>query len=256
MAAHLERPRTRLYIDTPLSMGMDIVLEDKQAHYLAQVLRLSVGDAISVFNGKDGEYIATLTAVSKKQVSATLTVFLAPQTSCPDIWLLSAPLKHGKTEFVIEKATELGIAACMPVLTRFTVVHRTNTERLQTIAVEAAEQCERLDIPTIHALQPLETLLATWDKERILIYADESGASDNAADILPTIIHKKLAVLIGPEGGFSPEELALLRNLPYAKGMCMGARILRADTATIAALTLIQSYLGDWSHKPAFRSQS
>lgn len=254
MAKHTARPRTRLYIDTSLTIGRSIVLEEKSSHYLAKVLRCHVGDNIALFNGKNGEYIAQVAAVEKKHVLVEITQLLTPHITCPDLWLLSAPVKNGKTDIIVEKATELGIAAFIPTLTRFTVVSRINSERLQSIAIEAAEQCERLDIPRIHDAITLETLLATWDTDRILIYADESGTSENAATCLPHISHKKLAVLIGPEGGFSSEELALLQQLPYAKGMSMGRRILKADTATIAALTLIQHYCGDWEHKPAFRA--
>ncbi|MEI6730719.1 MAG: RsmE family RNA methyltransferase, partial [Pseudomonadota bacterium] len=157
-------------------------------------------------------------------------------------------------EFIVEKAGELGVSRIVPVLTKFSVVDKVNIPRLQNIAVEAAEQCERMDIALIEEITPLQKLLSNWDQNRKIIYGDESGASGNAKDLLPSLPQGKYAVLIGPEGGFASDELELLRKLPYTLGMCMGPRIMRADTATVAALTLLQAWTGDWQNKPAFRN--
>jgi len=227
---------------------------DKQANYLAQVLRLNPGDTIALFNGHDGEWQAEIVTSTRKAVTLTVQRQLRPQQHAPELWLLAAPLKNGRTEWVIEKATELGIARFCPVTTQFTVVDRVNETRLSAIATEASEQCERLDIPVINPLVSFEKLLADWPKERTLIYGDESGAGKNAKTLLPSLTQGKTAILIGPEGGFSPRELDLLRHLPYAHAMCMGPRVMRADTAAVAALTLWQAWCGDWDGKPAFRS--
>jgi 16S rRNA (uracil1498-N3)-methyltransferase len=155
---------------------------------------------------------------------------------------------------VVEKATELGVARISPVITQFTVADRINEAKFSAIAIEAAEQCERLDLPIISPLAPLEKQLEHWPEERLLIYGDESGAAANAKEVLPHLMQGSYALLIGPEGGFSQGELALLRSLPYVKGMCLGPRVLRADTATVAALALLQAFCGDWEGKPAFRN--
>jgi 16S rRNA (uracil1498-N3)-methyltransferase len=255
MAPHPSYPRTRLYVTEPLVTGAQVALGDKQAHYLLQVLRHKPGDPVALFNGRDGEWQGALQSAGKKNAVLAVEKLLRPQAQASDLWLLCAPLKGGKTEWVVEKATELGVARICPVLTRFTVADRINDTRLGAIAVEAAEQCERLDVPAIDALVPLETLLGRWDAARRLIYGDESGmGGSNARDMLPGMGMSSMAVLIGPEGGFSASELELLRSLPYVSGMCLGPRVLRADTAAIAALTLVQAFCGDWDGKPAFRT--
>ncbi len=254
MATHPEYPRTRLYSEQPLMGGASISLDEKRSHYLANVLRQKTGDKIAIFNGIDGEWLAEISSLSKKSVTLSVQKQLRAQKTSSDLWLVCAPLKSGKSEWVLEKATELGISAFVPVKTNFTIVDKTNAERLTVIAIEASEQCERLDVPIIKPIITLEKLLGSWPKDRLLIYGDESGASKSAKELLPEIPHTSYAVLIGPEGGFSTTELALLRELPYAVGMCLGPRVLRADTAAIAALTLMQAWLGDWNEKPAFRA--
>jgi 16S rRNA (uracil1498-N3)-methyltransferase len=255
MAPHPSYPRTRLYIRQPLGQGVEVQLGEKQAHYLLQVLRRKPGDAVALFNGSDGEWQAALLPGSRKTAVLQVETRLRPQTRPADIWLLCAPLKGGKTEWVVEKATELGVARICPVRTQFTVADRLNESRLLAIAAEAAEQCERLELPVIDGLIPLATLLDDWQAGRRLIYGDESGAGgSNAQDLLPGFGTGSMAVLIGPEGGFSASELELLRSLPYVSGMCLGPRVLRADTAAIAALALVQAFCGDWEGKPAFRT--
>lgn len=253
MSAPHKFPRTRLYVAAPLSKGIQIGLDEKQSHYIAHVMRYGEGNYISLFNGKDGEWRAEIESIVKKKVSLRLLSESKPQRASPDLWLLAAPLRSGKTEFVIEKATELGISRFIPIFTQFTVVTSVNQGRLNTTAIEAAQQCERMDIPVIDSLIALPKLLDVWDKGRTIVYGDESGAGKEAKELLPCLSGGKYAVLIGPEGGFAWEELELLRSLDFTSGVSMGPRILRADTAAIAAVTLMQSWLGDWADKPAFR---
>lgn len=256
MSPTFKSPRTRLYIGQPFAAGADIPLTEQQSHYIAHVLRQQAGDTLAVFNGHDGEWLASIKLASKKSVIITLQEALRPQKTSPDLWLLAAPLKAGKTEIVVEQATELGISCFIPVYTQFTVVTRVNQERLEIIAMEAAEQSERMDIPQIGPLTHLPELLTRWDPKRTIIYGDESGASKQPGELFSLMPKGKYAVLIGPEGGFSAQELALLRETHYALGLCMGPRIMRAPTAAIAAITLVQSWFGDWHDKPAFRSAS
>ena len=254
MSPHPSYPRTRLYVSEPLSAKSEIVLEGKQAHYLLQVLRGKPGDKVALFNGRDGEWQASLGAEGKKSVAITVEKMLRLQAAAADLWLLCAPLKGGRSEWVVEKATELGVSRICPVTTRFTIIDRINEAKFSAIAVEAAEQCERITVPEIAPLTSLLKLLGDWPKERRLIYGDESGASANAKDLLPSLTQGSHAILIGPEGGFSPEELELLRPLPYVSGVCLGPRVLRADTAAVAMLALMQAFCGDWEGKPAFRN--
>lgn len=246
-------PRTRLFVDGPLAEGSLVTCDEKRAHYLLHVLRLQEGAGVVVFNGQDGEWLAHIGNVHKKSASLIAERQLREQQNVPDISLFITPLKNGRTDWVVEKATELGVKHICPVTTRFTSVHRTNTARLNAIAVEAAEQCERMDVPKVEDLSELSQYLERWNNQRTLVYADESGAGSNT--LAQTLPRGPLALLIGPEGGFSKEEFALLRELPFAKAISLGPRILRADTAAITALSVIQSATGDWKHKPAFRNQ-
>jgi 16S rRNA (uracil1498-N3)-methyltransferase len=245
----------RLYINERLEKGLLITLNNNSSHYISNVMRCKNGDEISVFNGGDGEFLATITDSNKKYTIILVKENTKPQNNLPDIWLISALLRNSKTEFVTEKASELGVAKMLPVLTKYTVANKINETRLQAIATEAAEQCERLDIMQINSLQSLERVLGDWDETRKIIYGDETGKSQNANELLPSLTKDKYAVLIGPEGGFAPQELAILQQLPFCFGICLGPRIMRADTATIAALTLVQHYLGDWNEKPKFMKE-
>jgi len=255
MSKNLKAPRTRLYVESSLQEGIHLELEANHAHYLGQVLRLKAGDKISLFNGKDGSYLAEIRDIHKKYVQLVLHHQLNPQRNSPDVWLLSAPLKHVKSEWLVEKATELGISCFIPVKTQHTIVDKVNETRMKLAAIAASEQCERLDIPVIKTMLPLTTLLSQWDSERTLIYADESGKGEEAGKALKGLAAKKYAVLVGCEGGFSKEELKMLESLSFAIAITMGPRIMRADTATIAALSLVQSHIGDWNDKPQFRSE-
>ncbi len=254
MAPHPDYPKTRLFTDQPLHTGASIALDDKRTHYLTHVLRFKEGDAVALFNGQHGEWLARIDSMSKKSATLSIEKELRKQPAQTSLWLLSTPLKNSKTEWVVEKATELGISRFCPVTTQFTVVDRINETRLKTIMIESAEQCERLDVPTIEPLMPLQKILAGWPEDCALVFGDESGASQNAKELLPALPKGNIAVLIGPEGGFSATELELLRSLPYVTGMCMGPRVMRADTAAIALLTLVQAGRGDWDGKPAFRN--
>ncbi len=248
-------PNPRLYITDALHKGASLTVSEKQAHYLVQVMRLKTGDAVRLFNGHDGEWHAVIRDIRKKQVTLEVTEQTCPFTASPDIWLLFAPIKAGRIDYLVEKATELGVSRLLPVKTQRTIVSRVNHERLQAHAIEAAEQTQRLDVPVIEPYRPLPEVLAGWDDKKPLplgegkfiplIYGDESGNGAAAAQLLADK-QPPLAMLIGPEGGFSPEEFALLKQYDFTQGLSLGPRILRADTAALASLTLLQLYCGDW----------
>jgi len=245
----------RLHIDSEIIEGGELTLSAPKSHYLANVMRVKTGDKISVFNGKDGQWSAEITTVDKKSVSISPLTKIRPQASSPDLWLAFAPLKN-KTEIVVEKATELGVSRILPVITRHAVVRSVNMEKLTAHATEAAEQCERLDIPEIATYKDLSFLLGDWKKDRVLLYGDESGGGKPLAAILAEMPqNSKIGILIGAEGGFAEDELNMLRVCDFARPFGMGARILRADTAAVAALACVQSQLGDWDAKPHFKTK-
>ncbi len=244
MSAYI--PRIRLYVQESLLQGAQLLLSKPQSHYLATVMRQREGAAICVFNGRDGEWRGILREADSKRASIQLESQLRPQLAEPDVWLVFAPIKLGRIDFLVEKATELGAAALLPVQTARTIVSRVNDERLQAHIVEAAEQSERLTLPALHPLQSFRQLLAAWPAERTLIYADETHAGSSPAVLLPSLKGQKLAVLIDPEGGFSLTELEQLRAHPQAKAMSLGTRILRADTAALAALAGVMALTGEW----------
>lgn len=247
------KPKIRLFVQGAYTAGGVIELAEPQAHYVANVMRAEVGDAVLVFNGRDGEWLARVETVGKKRASIKIEECRRKQQPAPDIWLVFAPIKN-KTDIVVEKATELGAAKICTVLTRHSVVNAINMEKLEAHAVEAAEQCERLDVPPIEKLQPLPTLLAHWPKERLLLFADESGGGMPMKEMLAALPHAPTAVLVGPEGGFSKEERLLLASLPFVRAFSMGSRILRSDTAAVATLACLMAWHGDWDIKPSFES--
>jgi 16S rRNA (uracil1498-N3)-methyltransferase len=247
------KPKIRLFVPAPLIAGQLVTLDQKQAHYLSNVMRLEVGDAIAVFNGSDGEWLAGIVATGKKDATLRLEQKLAAQTHTPDLWLAFAPVKN-KTDLIVEKATELGVSRILTVVTRHGVVKSINMEKLTAHAVEAAEQCGRHDVPEITTYDTLSNMLGTWSKDRILLYGDESGAGVPLKTLLPQLSKGKYAVLVGPEGGFAVEEHRMLKSMPSVKAFCMGPRILRADTAAVAALACVQAWLGDWEVKPEFEA--
>lgn len=238
----------RLYIPEPLFPEKVITLTEAQTHYLKNVVKLTRQDRISCFDGQNGEFAAELLNIGKKDISLRIAEQLRPLTICPDIWLLFAPLKKDKTDFVIEKATELGCRKIIPVITEHTNTTNIKIERYTAQSIEAAEQCRRTDLPEIIPPQPLSTLLAGWDKTRTLYYMDETLNSPDFYIVLKGNSNKQAAILIGPEGGFSSEELNRLQNAPYTKGATLGPRILRAETAVAAALSCWQLIQGDWSN--------
>lgn len=246
------KPRHRLAVDAPLKPGALIALPDGQAHYLANVLRLKLGDRLALFNRADGEWLADITEVKKKAMTLQVGEQLKRAATPVDLWVAFAPIKGGRLETIIEKATELGAAELHPVITQRTIVDKVNAERAESIAREAAEQCERTDWPEIRNVQKLAQFLGSFPKDRTLIYGDETGEGEPVAVATQKEKPSRWCILAGPEGGFTPEELALLRHLPNAHAVGLGPRILRADTAiiTLAAITL--AAWGDWDQKPRF----
>lgn len=236
----------RLYVEPDLAAGTQLTLSKEQSLYLAAVLRKSVGDEVVLFNGRDGAWLGRLVSDSKKSVVLELVEQIAPQTPPSGLWYGFAPLKTERLDYVIQKAVEMGAGTIQPVLTRFTQVGRLKHERLVANAIEAAEQCEVLSVPTVEAEVTLERLLDAWPTDRALILADEGEASSSPVEALSALRGRKVGLLIGPEGGFSDEERARLRALPYVVPISLGPRILRADTAAVAALAVIQAIIGDW----------
>lgn len=237
---------TRLYIDSPLEQGCIAALERGQAHYLTTVLRLKSGDSILVFNGRDGEWRAQLEG-GKRDAALRVGARVRSQTAAGDLHYLFAPLKSARLDYMVQKAVEMGAAHLRPVLTRHGQVARVNLERMRANAIEAAEQCGILALPQISAPIELTAALAAWDVRRHLVFCDESAdVADPLAALARLPPHAPLAVVVGPEGGFAAEERAALLKLPNVVQFALGPHILRADTAAVAALALVQAAIGDW----------
>ncbi len=236
------RPRVRLFLEQPLGEGQPLPLPAPAAHYLFSVMRLQTGAEVAVFNGRDGEWRARVETANRKGGTLTCVERTVAQRDPPDLWLLFAPLKKARTDFLVEKATELGVARLVPVTTGFTNAERIRRDRLQANAIEAAEQCGATFVPPVEELRPLASVLADWPAGRTLYWANEARAG---AAPLPEGAGPA-AILIGPEGGFSPEERARLAAAPFVRPLSLGPRILRAETAAVAAITLWQAALGDW----------
>lgn len=241
--------KVRLFIDHPLATGQPVPLDAAQAHYLTGVMRLRPGDALEVFNGRDGAWAARIADAARRGGSLAVLEPTAPQRNPPDLWLLFAPIKKARTDFIVEKAAEMGAARILPVQTDHTNAERIRQDRLQAHAVEAAEQCGGTFVPEVSDLAPLARLLDGWDAARRVLWADEARAGP--ARTLAGLPRGPWAILIGPEGGFSPAERARLSVLPFVTPVSLGPRILRADTAAVAALALWQASLGDWAGGPA-----
>lgn len=232
----------RLFIDRPLSEGMALVLDGPQANYLANVMRLKPGDPARLFDDRTGEWLGEVTDAGKRSIALRLTTKLREREAVPDLWLLFAPIKKGPIDWLVEKATELGAARLQPVITHRTIVERTNVERLRAHMIEAAEQCDRTALPELAEPLKLAALLKGWDNARMLIFADEGGGAPLAQIAKPG----PTAILIGPEGGFTPQERELIRATPGAVGVSLGPRILRAETAAAAAIAAWMTIAGDW----------
>jgi 16S rRNA (uracil1498-N3)-methyltransferase len=235
----------RLYVEAPLAEGANVALDSAQTHYLVTVLRLKSGDRVLVFNGRDGEWSAALT-VLKRSAALVVGAKTREQTSPADLHYLFAPLKAARFDYMVQKAVEMGVSRLQPVLTRHSQVARVNTDRMRANAIEAAEQCGILSLPDIEAPVALAHLLAQWDPARRLMFCDEDAEVTDPVAALGGLPRSPLAVLIGPEGGFAEDERASLLKLPNVVRLSLGPRILRADTAAVAALTLVQVLIGDW----------
>jgi len=234
--------RIRLYVDQPLGKGQAVSVGADQTHYLTSVMRLGAGETVLLFNGRDGEWRAELAEVARRGAIAICAVQTASQRMPPDLWLLFAPVKRDRTSFMVEKAVELGVARLLPVATRHRNSERLRTDKQQAHAVEAAEQCGATFVPEVAELQPLDHVLAGWDATRTLYWCDETRAGQKTA----FATSGPAAILIGPEGGFSVDESRHLAGLPYVTPLALGPRILRAETAALAAITLWQAAQGDW----------
>ena len=251
MAPRIASTAPRLFVPDALSEGVEAPLSAAQAHYLRDVMRMGVGDAVRLFNGRDGAWLAAIAAIGKSKGTLAVESRIAPQQAEPEIRLLFAPLKSQRQDMLVEKAVELGVSVLQPVLTERTQTRRVNAERLEAQVIEAAEQCERLTVPEVRPLADLSTILSAWEPGRRLFYGDETGnglpalaAFSAPGDSLED------ALLVGPEGGFSPRELDVLASASFSSGVGLGPRILRAETAALAALALWQAARGDGSHLP------
>jgi 16S rRNA (uracil1498-N3)-methyltransferase len=241
----------RLFVDAALAPGATVALERGQSNYLGNVLRLSAGGTILVFNGRDGEWQASLLG-RKRLDSLSIVTQTRPQDRLPDLTYVFAPLKHARLDYMVQKAVEMGASSLQPVLTRFTQVSRVNSERMRANVIEAAEQCGILSLAAVAEPVALDHYLSRRETRRLLVFCDEAADSANPLQALQSGVTaaKGVDVLIGPEGGFAEEERALLLRQPLILRLSLGPRILRADTAGVAALALVQAALGDWTATP------
>lgn len=240
---------TRLHVDAALTADVAVSLEKAQTHYLRNVLRLTAGDEIAVFNGRDGEWRARIEEIGRRRIAVRPIELTRAQSTGPDVWLAFAPIKRARTDFAAQKATELGVSLLWPVLTRRTIVDRVNVDRLRANAIEAAEQTDRLTVPEIRDPVKLAVLLDRWPIDRPLILCDESGAGRPLFDAMTQVPLERargVGFVIGPEGGFADAELDRMRRLPFVTSVSLGPRLLRADTAALAVLAAWQAIAGDW----------
>jgi 16S rRNA (uracil1498-N3)-methyltransferase len=244
----LDFDKPRLFVDTALAPGATVTLERNQGNYLGNVLRLAAGDTILAFNGRDGEWQASISG-RKRPDSLTIVTQTRPQDRLPDLAYVFAPLKHARLDYMVQKAVEMGASSLQPVLTRFTQVSRVNGERMRANVVEAAEQCGILSIADVGEPVPLDRYLRDRAEQRLLVFCDEAADATNPLQALQGGLAASggIDVLVGPEGGFAKEERATLLRQPLTLRLSLGPRILRADTAAVAALALVQAVLGDWT---------
>jgi len=238
--------KVRLFVDAALGESAHVVPNDAHAHYLLHVMRSKVGDRISLFNGRDGEWLARVADIAKRTCTLECERRTAPQNEVPDLWLVFAPIKKTPADYLSQKATELGVRVLQPVITRRTILTRVNVERMRANAVEAAEQSGRVTVPEVREPLALDKLLAAWPRERRMLFCDEAGESAPIAEALRAAPGGAWAIVTGPEGGFDPAERERLRELPFVTPVSLGKRILRADTAALAALAVWQAIKGDW----------
>lgn len=238
--------KIRLFVDEALAPGNQIVLPEKQSHYLQNVMKQEKGNKILCFDGKSGEYECELIECGKKACRIDVLSKTKDFYRCPDIWLLFAPVKKDQTYFIIQKATELGVGRIIPVITERTISDKVKKERFVLQAVEACEQCRRVDVPEVEEAMPMDKLFSVWDPMRRLYFMDETGNGKNIRNVFASA-PVPAAILVGPEGGFSEKELEKLRKQPYTEAVTMGKRILRAETAVAAALSCWQALSGDWT---------
>ncbi|RGP36751.1 16S rRNA (uracil(1498)-N(3))-methyltransferase [Pseudotabrizicola alkalilacus] len=236
--------KVRLYVDQPLGAGQAVAVGPEQATYLFAVMRLPVGAAVLLFNGRDGEWLARVVDAGKRRGALLCEAQTKALQLPPDLWLLFSPVRKERTHFIVEKAVELGVARLVPVTTRFTQSERWRQDKHLAHAIEAAEQCGATFVPEVGEVQPLERVVADWPADRALLWADEALAGRSGVGAIP--VGGPAAILVGPEGGFSDEEKARLRGLPFVRPISLGPRILRAETAAVAALVLWQAAAGDW----------
>jgi 16S rRNA (uracil1498-N3)-methyltransferase len=237
----------RLFVESDIAIGMALPVNDGQFNYLHNVLRLEDGAELLAFNGRNGEWLVRLTYPSRKKILLEPVEQTRPQPEPCDLHYLFAPLKVGRLDYLVQKAVEMGAGVLQPVMTQHVQGKIGSIDRLRANAVEASEQCGILAIPEVREPMRLVDLLETWDRNRRIIYCDEGAETNNPMSALKDISEKHLALLIGPEGGFSAEEQALLRGLPFVTAIPLGPRILRADTAAVAAMAVIQATIGDWA---------
>lgn len=235
----------RLYIPQLLSVHQDITLDEQQSHYVTNVMKLKQGQSLKCFDNQSGEYDCEIVELNKKHTVLQVIRQGKEYQQVPDIWLLFAPVKKDNTDFIVQKATELGVRRIVPILTRYTITERIKKERFEANVIEASEQCRRTDIPEVEEAVKFEALMQNWDKNRTLYYMDETLNGKPVAEVFAKA-PAPCAVLVGPEGGFSEDELKLLRSSSFAKGVCLGKRILRAETAVVAAISCWQAMSGDW----------
>jgi 16S rRNA (uracil1498-N3)-methyltransferase len=247
------RSGVRVHVGDRLDLGAEIVMNEREAHYLRDVRRLRAGDKVAVFNGTDGEWDATIVNSTRRGATLRVGVQLRSQATEPDLWLVFAPIKRARIDQLVEKATELGVSVLQPVHTRHTVVERLNLGRLRTIATEASEQCERLTVPRVRPPIAVSQLLNDWPQERRLLLCVETGPARPIGELLleGRTESSTWAVMVGPEGGFALPELDLFLKLPFVTPVGLGPRILRAETAALAALACWQVILGDGSLRPS-----
>jgi 16S rRNA (uracil1498-N3)-methyltransferase len=240
--------RPRLFVDAPLAVGETVALERGQSNYLGNVLRLAAGESILVFNGRDGEWQASVGG-RKRPDSLTIVAQTRPQDRLPDLAYVFAPLKHARLDYMVQKAVEMGASSLQPVLTRFTQVSRVNGERMRANVIEAAEQCGILSLAEVAEPVALDRYLSQRERQRLLVFCDEAAEVANPLQALQSGLTAAngIDVLIGPEGGFAEEERAVLLRQPKTLRLSLGPRVLRADTAAVAALALVQAALGNWT---------